>query len=79
LTDPELIALGFMGDSACLYHHKRPFLTDFCPYLVDVAPGVKRIVDKVKASPDELGSKSSHVPCFAFHFSLTHKFFRFQA
>jgi hypothetical protein len=56
LSDEELIKLGFSGDSEPLRHYTRSSLTPV--HLVDVAPGVKSIVDAVRADPDHLGSKS---------------------
>ncbi|KAG6850084.1 hypothetical protein H0H93_001217 [Arthromyces matolae] len=56
LSEEELITLGFLGDSELPFHHTRPSLT----HLVDAAPGIKALVEKVMADPAHLGT----VTCF---------------
>ena len=59
LSEQELIILGFLGESEPLHHCTYPPLT--YDRLVDVAPGIKDIVERVRADPERLGSRSLHL------------------
>ena len=75
MTDEELTALGFIGESEpfVITHVHSSLILPFD--LLDAPSSVKNMVEAVKANPVYLGSQFSYVLLRVFHLSFTATFF----